>query len=230
MKKRNNFMSAFIIAISFLLFFCLTPGCAVHSNILPLGKGNMEANFSLGGPFIPLTNPKIPTPYAVAGVNYGLSDRINLEGNFHITSAFYKVAGFDIGAAYFPILNERYVPAVGIQPRLLLFSSLKSDVVSRFRIYPLISGSAAWEWGNGFIYSGIDMIIPFTRPDYRDEYENVIFSPFLGYKWDIGSSFNLFTEVKWHGANVKSNMAAVQYVDINRYGALALLFSVSRRF
>jgi hypothetical protein len=197
---------------------------------MPLGEGNMDANVSLGGPFIPLTEPKTPAPYAVAGINYGASERLNLSGNLHITSLFYKVAGIDFGAAYFPLLNKGSVPAIGIEPRLLFYSSLKSDVESRIRIYPLISGSAAWKWGSGIIYTGLDVVIPVSKPDYNDDYSTLILSPFAGYKWKLGNSYNLYTEIKWQGANIRSDMVAVEYVDINRYGALAFMFSISRSF
>jgi hypothetical protein len=217
-------------SVIFIIIVLFTHGCAVHKSLMPLGSGNIEADISLGGPFIPLIEPKIPTPYASAGINYGLSERVNVEGNLHITSLFYKVAGIEAGAAYFPLLNEGLIPAVGIQPRLLFYSSLKSDIDSRFRLYPLISGTAAWEWGSGIIYTGIDFVAPLTKPDYNDDTPGIILSPFAGYKWNLGSDYSLFSELKWQGANVKSDMVSVEYININKYGAVSLLFSISRRF
>jgi hypothetical protein len=208
----------------------ISGGCAVHKNLIPLGKGNMEADVSLGGPFIPLIEPKIPAPYASAGINYGISEKVNIEGNLHITSLFYKVAGLDIGAAYFPLLNDGSLPAIGIQPRLLVYSSLKSDIESRFRVYPFVSGTAAWHWGSGIIYTGFDLVAPLTKPDYNKDDVSIIVSPFAGYKWNLGADYSLFTELKWQGANVKSDLVAVEYIHINKHGALSLLFSVSRRF
>ena len=68
-----------------------------------MGKGNIDANISIGGPFIPITDTKIPSPYATIGANYGMTDRINLDANLHITSLFYQVAGLDFGATFFPV-------------------------------------------------------------------------------------------------------------------------------
>ena len=150
--------------------------CSAHTNLEPLGKGNMESSVSLGGPFIPLADTKIPTPYLTIGTNYGFSNNINIDGNFHITSMFYQIAGLDFGATWFPSLNKGWTPTWGIQPRILMLASMKSEIESRFRIYPFISTSTAWQLGSGLIYSGFDFVIPLTEPDYDKESVNVMFS------------------------------------------------------
>ncbi len=226
----NKFIFNFIYDLLAILFLTLIIGCAAHTNLTPVGKGNVEASISLGGPFIPVAETKIPTPYLVAGANYGMTENINLDGTLHITSLFYQIAGFDFGATWFPVLNEGMIPTWGIQQRFLMLSSFKSDVESRFRIYPLISNSASWEWGSGLIYTGLDFIIPLTNPDYDEEAENVIFSPFVGYRWDLGKKLRLLTELKWHGANIQGDQLAVEYITIGGYGAVSLMLTLEKRF
>jgi hypothetical protein len=228
---RNNskiFRPILNLLIFFLILFGF--GCSAHSNLTPTGEGNIDAVVSLGGPFVPVAETKVPTPYLSAGANYGLTSNINLDANLHITSLFYELAGFDFGATWFPYLNDGLIPTWGIQPRLLMFGSFKSDVNSRFRIYPLISSSVAWKWGNGLIYSGFDFVYPLTTPDYDDEAVKVIFSPFAGYRWELGKNLQLLTELKWHGANVQGDQLAVEYITIGGYGALTIMFSLQKRF
>ena len=224
--------SAFKLIYNLILTFYLSAifGCAAHTNLTPLGKGNVDAAVSFGGPFIPVAETKIPTPYLSMGANYGVTDQINIDGNLHITSLFYQVAGFDFGATWFPTLNKGLVPTWGVQPRLFMLASLKTDVSSRIRIYPLVSNSAAWQLGDGLIYAGFDFIVPLTESDYDDEAEKIIFSPFTGYRWNLGKSLRLLTELKWHGANVQGDQLAVEYITIGGYGALSLMLSLEKRF
>lgn len=216
----------------FCLLFCIGIlfGCSAHSNLTPVGKGNIDVAVSLGGPFIPIAETKIPTPYLAFGANYGISENINVDANLHITSLFYQINGLDFGATWFPSLNDGFIPTWGIQPRLLFLTSFKSDVNDRFRIYPLVSTSSAWQLGDGLIYLGFDFILPLTEPDYDRESVDVILSPFTGYRWELAKNLRLISELKWLGANVKSNQLAVEYIKIGGYGAFSIMLSLEKSF
>ncbi len=216
--------------IPVILTVLLLTGCAAHVSLEPTGKGNYAANLSVGGPVVEAFDTRIPVPYAAAGLQYGLSDRVDLTGSLHLLPLFYKLSGFDVGAAWFPVLNEGLVPTVGIQPRLLSFVSLKADVPERWKVYPVVSGSAAWKAGGGLLYAGADIAVPLSRSDYDDDAAAVLFSPFLGYRWEIGERLSLFTELKWQGANVRSDQLAVEYLPIGGNGAVSTLFSIQRSF
>lgn len=204
--------------------------CAAHSNLVPLGKGNLETNLGAGGPFIPFSSARIPAPYVTLGADYGVSDRLNANASVHLTAFFYKIAGFDLGASWFPVLNNEFIPTWGIQPRIMLFASMKSNVQSRFRAYPLLSNSAAWKLGAGLIYTGFDFVAPMTRPDYDEETPHFIVSPFAGYRWKLSENMNLLTELKWHGANVEGNQLAAEYTSLGGNGALSVMFTITRSF
>lgn len=232
MDKEINigFFKRVIQVFLFMILAFIFTSCAAHSNLVPLGKGNIETNLGVGGPFIPLSSMKIPAPYFTMGMSYGLSDRVNADATVHLTSFFYKVAGFDFGATCFPVLNNNYIPTWGIQPRVMLFASMKNNIKNRYRAYPLISNSAAWKLGAGLVYTGFDTVIPFTRQDYEDQTPHVIISPFAGYRWKLGRQTNLVTEIKWHAANVQGNQLAAEYISLGGHGALTLLFTISRSF
>ncbi len=216
--------------ISQIVFVCICWGCAAHTNLEPVGKGKLNANLSLGGPIVAAFGARVPVPYATIGSNYGLTDRININGNLHLLSTFYGVIGFDFGTTWFPLSNKGKTPTIGVQPRLLALTSFKNNVSSRFRIYPLISSSAAWSLGNGLIYTGFDLTIPLTLQDFDDDASSTIVSPFFGYRWNLGSRTRLLTEIKWHGANIKSNQLAVTYLPIAGHGAISALLSLERSF
>ena len=228
-KSETN-IYRFYRSFCLLIYIGLLTGCAAHSNLTPVGKGNVDVALGLGGPFIPIAETKIPTPYLSIGANYGLSENINVDANFHITSLFYQINGLDLGATWFPYLNDGILPTVGIQPRLLFLTSIKNDVNDRFRIYPLISSSAAWLFGDGLIYLGFDFVFPLTKPDYDKESVDLILSPFTGYRWDLGENLRLISELKWLGANVKSDQLAVEYIKINGYGAFSIMLSLEKNF
>ena len=216
--------------LSLIILISLLSGCAAHSNLTPVGKGNIDVAIGLGGPFIPIAETKIPTPYLSVGANYGLTENINVDANFHITSLFYQISGLDLGATWFPSLNDGLIPTWGIQPRLLFLSSFKSDVKDRFRAYPLISNSTTWQLGDGIIYLGFDLVLPITEPNYDEESVDVILSPFTGYRWELGKKLRLISELKWLGANVKSDQLAVEYIKFGGYGAFSVMLSLEKRF
>lgn len=220
MKKLRLFQ---ILLPVFLLF-----NCAAQTNFEPLGKGTLNTNFSVGGPIIKAFGTRFPVPYAITGANYGISERINIGGNLHLFSLGYKIAGIDFGAAWFPVLNNKLVPTISLQPRLLVLASTKTDVSDRWRTYPVITNTAAWKVSKNFIYTGYDLTIPFTEPDYDADAAGMIFSPFIGYRWKFGERTQLITEFKWHGANIRSDRLAVEYLSIGGHGAMTTLFTIER--
>jgi len=218
---------AFLILI--LLSQLLLLGCAAHTNLEPAGNGKLSANFNIGGPIVKAFGARVPIPYATAGANYGLNNKVDLNGNLHLFSLPYRIFGLDFGPTWYPFIKTGKIPTIGIQPRLLALASLKSTS-EHFKIYPIISSSAAWEWNSGLVYFGTDVTIPLSSSDYDEEAATVILSPFLGYKWTIGKRTHIFTEIKWHGANVRADQLSVEYLHPGNYGALSTLFSIQRSF
>lgn len=222
-------MSKYKNIIVFVFTFLII-GCGAHTNLTPIGEGNIDANISLGGPVITINKIRTPAPYLTIGGKYGLSDVMNVDANLHVTSLFYKVAGLEFGAAWFPLSYKNSFFILALNPRILLLESLKENVGDRLRIYPLLSGSAAWTLGGGLIYVGSDLVFPLTQPDYNKNSPRLIASIFTGYRWQISDTFGFVSELKWLGANIPSNQVAVEYINIAKYGAVSLLFSIEKRF
>jgi hypothetical protein len=94
----------------------------------------------------------------------------------------------------------------------------------------VISGSAAWPVKAGMIYLGFDLTVPLSSQDYDEEAATVLFSPFWGYRWPLGTKTRLLTEIKWQGANVNSDQLTVDYLSVGSHGAITTLFSLERSF
>jgi hypothetical protein len=212
-----------------LLCVSLT-GCAAHTNLEPSGKGTLNANVSVGGPVVSAFGAKLPVPYGTLGFNYGMADRFDLTGNVHLLPLAYDIMGFDLGTTWYPVLHKRYIPTVGIQPRLLILASFKSGMSNRLKAYPLFSTSAAWNIGAGLAYTGFDATMPASFSQYDPDAPSFIFSPLAGYRWRIGRKTFFITELKWHASNVRSDQLAVEYLSLARHGALATLFSIIREW
>jgi hypothetical protein len=198
----------------------LLPACAARTNLEPAGEGRLQANASIGGPLVAAFGTNPPIPNLTIGANYGLSDRLDLSGNLYLLPLLYSLAGLDAGVAWYPVLNDGAVPTIGIQPRIAAFASFKSGVDDRFRLYPSISSSGSWKLGSGRIYTGFDLTLPLSQPDYDPDPPHVIFSPLIGYRWNLGTSWRLFTELKWQGANIRTN-ATAEYSNPGGYGAIS---------
>ena len=202
--------------------------CAPHTSLAPLGRGNRSVHLSAGGPVVKAFGARIPVPYATAGADLGVGDRVNLNGHVHLLAAAYQMGAFDIGASWFPVTGDGKLPTVGLSPGLIFLSTLKSDAGSRIRLLPFITATAAWSLGRTTLYGGLDLALPLNRPDYDPEAPGQIYSPFFGWRWPLGRRTGLCTEIKWSAVNLATGRLAVDYLRIGDRGALALLFSLER--
>jgi len=215
-----------IILLSITLFW----GCAAHRYIEPVGKGNTKGYVNLGGPIVAAFDTKLPIPYLSAGADYGLYGNFDVNANLHLLPLFYEFSGLDVGCTYFPVLNDSWTPTVGLNVQLMSFFSFKSLVTNRFRMYPIISPSFAWKLFDGKIYCGSNFTVPLTKLDYYKDMSPVIASPFLGYSWNLGAGYNLFTELKWNAVNIETYKLAVEYVHPSNHGAIGIYFTLERSF
>jgi hypothetical protein len=221
----RTLLTAALLAIS-----TLVAGCAAHTNLAPVGKGHVVPNVSIGGPIVEAFGGHIPIPYLQAGADYGVSDVVNVGAQVHLLPLAYSIAGLDVGATWFPVQNAGWQPTLGLGARMFALASLKGDVDQRFLFIPALSGSAAWATGPGVLYTGTDLIVPFSPSDFDEEAAPFLLSPFVGYRWNLGRRYALLTELKWHGANVNARQVATDYISIGGHGALTPIIAFQRRF
>lgn len=219
LRRRSRFLLATLLVTASASLFIA--GCAATTSIEPLGEGKLRANAGFGGPIVAAFGTHIPIPYFSAGASYGLDDRLDVDGQLHLLSLAYEIAGLDAGVTWYPLIDGGGAPTVGLSGRLMMLVSLKEGVDDRFRAYPIFGATAAWRVGSNRLYAGFNMALPLTSPDYDTAAAHVIFSPLVGYRWKVGESAYLFTEVKWHGANVRTDQLAPEYIHPFGNGAIA---------
>jgi hypothetical protein len=212
-----------------LILLLLLASCGAHTNIEPAGKGKINLNASLGGPFVRAFDASIPMPYLMAAAEYGISSNIDVNANIHILPLFYKLAGMDLGVTYYPVLNHGVIPTIAINLRGLFYSSLKNEIEDRFRFYPMTSLTAAWQAYNGKVYLGSEFVVPFSDLDYQEDNPYPVISPLLGYKLELGEKNALYAEAKWQGVNISSDKLAVEYIHPGGNGAIGIFFSFERK-
>ena len=219
-QKRLSFFTA--LALAFLA------GCAVqNTNIRPVGRGKIDASVSFGGPIVAAFGTHIPVPYLTTNINYGLTDRINLHGEWHWLPLAYGLLGADFGATWFPLVRDSgWVPTLGLSGDVLCLMSLKSGVSSRFRGYPVVTPAFSWKIRTNVLYTGLSTVLPLTRSDYDGNAAGALFSPFVGFRWQMTKRLRLTPELKVQGINLASNQLAVEYIKIGGYGALTPLLSL----
>jgi hypothetical protein len=213
-----------------ILFGLFLTGCAAHNALEPVGKGKTVLRGGVGGPIVAAFGTNVPVPYAVVGIQRGVSDRVNVTADLHITPMFYQMVGGEFGAVWFPRLPLSLRRTVGVGGRMLVLGSFKAGVAERFRVYPILAISSARTGMRNTPYAGVDLTLLPHQPDYDEEPGRAIASPFLGVRWNVGRGYLLSTELKWHGANIRSDQTAVEYVQIGRSGAIATLFSLERQW
>lgn len=203
--------------------------CTAYKNIEPVGNNNLKSNVDFGGPIVSAFNTKVPIPYLAVGVTYGMTENFDINANLHVLPLAYKFAGLDLGASYFPVINDGIIPTIGLNGTLMLFSSLKSGIEERFKVYPILTSSFAWKLRNGMIYTGAHITIPLSKLDYTEN-NDYLLSPFIGYNWKYSEKYRLITEIKWQGANVASDKMAVEYIHPSNHGAIGIYLSLERSF
>lgn len=216
--------------VPLLLFtLLLLTGCAAQTNLEPLGREATRTNVSFGGPVIEVFGTHMPVPYLTAGTDRGISDRVNVSATLHLLPLAYQVAGLDLGATWFPVLQDAWMPTIGLQGRVMGFASLRPGVGDRFRVYPILTPTFTWRISSSQYFAGSDLVLPLTQPDYDNRSVKAIVSPFAGVKWKVGSRFWLVTELKWQGANAESDQLAVKYLPLAGHGAITPLVSLEWR-
>ncbi len=201
-----------------LMVPAILAACAPHAALRPSGTGEFHPNVAVGGPLVSAFDTYVPIPNASVGGRYGLKGDLDLEGNVYLLPLAYSLVSMDAGLAWFPIDHQS--GTMTIEPRVLLYASFKSGVSDRIRIYPAVSMIYSLPFVGERTYGGLDVLwLPYAY-DYDPDPERMVVSPFVGCRWEVGSGTRLLTELKWLGANVRTD-ATVEYVHPGGRGGIA---------
>lgn len=75
-------------------------GCGARYGAHTVGKGNAELRASLGGPVMSNLGAPVPAPMVRGGIDFGVTETVDVEVGVHATSAAFGVASGDLGVRW----------------------------------------------------------------------------------------------------------------------------------
>jgi hypothetical protein len=191
---RTSFL--LLLASTFLLSTIFFSGCGVTQPVRIIDQGTTQAAVSFGGPLIPFGGMTVPTPYLNLGLIHGYKENLTLTGNVHVTTALFKNAAFDLGAATRLARESNGWPELTAKAQLYFFSDLER--LDNARVFPMVSINASYLLAHSALfYAGADQLIQFNKPQY-------FFTPFAGAQLSFSDRSALQIELKWMAANANS--------------------------
>lgn len=215
-----QWQTLFCIALLMLLF-----SCAPSRYVKPLKQKQQAASFSFGGPLIVFSGAPIPIPFTTVGYAYGLSNRISLYGNLHLTSAAFRTIQTDIGGTI--ALCENKKGGFSVSPALQsVFSMAKSKT---FKIWPSVDFNGFVHLGQrgNYIYGGLGNWIETSAWKAHGEKTSEFIVPSLHAGFvSVKNHWQHQFQLGWlaPGSNNKPNV--VQYIGAGNKGALSFHYGL----
>ena len=194
--------------------------CAANHGVRPLGKGNVAATGSFGGPVIEAFGGPFPMPLSTLGVRYGLSDRSDVHASVHPSLAgMFGLIGVDAGASYLvaPQLGPR--PALLVDGTLLVVGgdTVEGDPEGGVRAFVDTALLASWSWGERghLAYTGAEL---FLQPSPWRLYG----APVLGNRFQVSRRLGLALELRWIDPWAPTEHLTVEFYAPRRHGAVTV--------
>lgn len=202
-----------------MLAFVLV-SCAANHGVRPVGKGNVAATGSFGGPVIEAFGGPFPMPLTTLGVRYGISDRSDVHASVHPSLAgMFGLIGVDAGASYLvaPQLGAR--PAVLVDGTLLVVGgdTVEGEPEGGVGAFMGASVLSSWAWGkrDNLVYAGGEL---FLQPRPWQLYA----APLVGNRFQLTRRFGLALELKWVDPWLQTEDLTVNFYSPRKYGAVTV--------
>ena len=209
-----------LVLLLFGLLLSILGNCAPSHTGRTVGKGVLQVEGSLGGPFFKNLGPTIPIPNLPIGARYGLTDRIDLSAHANVLS--FVMGGFltlDTGATWGLYQHQgKKGFNLAMSTNLFLLTDFQEDA----RVGPLLdmAGGYTYDWLTTF--GGFEMIIDFYKP-------NAITNSFIGVEFDIKKASLSLSGIYFHPA-FNAYASSVKYVSPGDRGAIGILLGFKYRF
>ena len=206
--------------VALALLFSLGLGCAPTHAGRTLGKGILQVEGNLGGPFIQNLGGAFPVPNIPAGARYGITDRIDVATHLNLLALI--MGGFmvmDAGATFAIIKHEgKNGPNLASQVGFALLTDFQEGA----RISPLVDIAGGYTWAWFTLFGGAEFA-------YDGWGNNMYGNFFIGAEADIGD-FTLALSGTWFSPWFDAYSSAVDYVAPNNAGGIGLLLGFKYRF
>lgn len=198
----------------------LWSGCAPSHAGRTVGKGVLQAEANLGGPFVKNLGPPVPIPNLPVGARYGLTDRIDVSSHLNLLPIF--AGGFmalDAGVTWGLIKHDKkngWNLATGTG--LILFTDLQDQA----RISPVVDMAGGYTFDPITVFTGFE-----TALDYWGG--SAITNLFTGIEVETGRLI-LSAAGVWFDPAFDGSTSPVEYVSADYRGAFGFLLGAKIRF
>jgi hypothetical protein len=215
--------------IGFLAIALFLLSCSPTRIVKPLAKGEQAVGANLGGPLITFAGAPIPIPYISAFYARGLNDKTTAFGSVHLTALAFGVFQTDIGICRELYANQKLQLGVSVNPAIQI-------AIDRWegsaKFWPQLDIIVYKNWGSKkMLYAGINNWFEPSTQRAHNEVQNKqwYINPHMGFlysprKWSYG------IETKWVAPGVSNTPNVVDYIGLNKKGAVGVYFQLIRRF
>lgn len=216
------------IFLFFSMGIILFSSCTAIRKVKAPVKGESTVCVSLGGPITEVSKKYIPLPLLGIGYNYGLSEKIALEGGLNITNALFGVVNADAGVNWYPLKPQNIKPGFLLMSKLFVLSKLK---MKDNRIYPAITPVFYWEIDKHIIYTGVENWFEFhsIRNDGNPQKHHWLKIPMIGYEL-VWKSWQFQVEGRVYLPDVKNTYGPTHNLGFGEYGILGIFIGTAYSF
>jgi hypothetical protein len=213
---RKFLFVAFLAAVG----FTTASGCAPSHAGRTVGKGILQAEGSVGGPFVTNLGAAVPVPNVPVGARYGITDRVDISSHVNLLPIF--LGGFLAldGSLTWGLIQHQgrrgWNLATGTG--FIFFTDFQEGA----RISPLIdlAGGYTVDWLTPF--AGFEM-----APDFWGG--NVVSNYFAGFEADIGK-LTLSAAGVWFYPSYDWYASPIRYVSADYQGSIGVLVGIKYKF
>ncbi|MBL7917690.1 MAG: hypothetical protein JNM96_04785 [Bacteroidia bacterium] len=224
MRNRNFFTNNFL---AFLFFVFILSSCTPSRIVKPLKKGEQNVSGSFGGPMIKFAGAVTPLPFSTIGYAYGVSNKITAFGGLHTTSLLFGNLQTDIGLCAEIFSKNKF--GISVTPALQTAVSYKD--VKSFRIWPSLDANFRYEIKPGYFYTGAHVWFETknTRVHELKQEKHALPNLHLGFI-KTNTKWNHQFELKYLMPGTTIYPGVVDYVGINKKGAIGIYYAITRNF
>ena len=213
-----------------ILFILLLGACAPSRYVKPLAKDQRVVAFSFGGPLIKFSGAPIPIPFTTLGYAQGLSNKLTLYGDMHLTSALFGNAQADLGTTISVYQKEQSF-GITASPALQLAYNLRNQ--SGFRVWPSLDLNTYFHPGkkNNYFYAGVNSWFELSgiKAHGETQKQRAIPNLQLGYTV-VKTKWQHQFELKYLAIGTPNLPGVVDYIGISHKGSFGIYYSLSRKF
>ncbi len=196
-------------------------GCATAHHARVIGKDNIAAGLSVGGPFVDLGLPfKAPVPVAVGWAKLGMSDRADAYMELGLTHLAFGLFSWTFGGVLQVLEQRGAVPGIAGHLAVSLLTDLREA-----RFWPQLGVAASWKFGRAsLLYAGIDSYSELDPLRLR-------IAPLAGAELRFSDNFAFTLEGRWYepGRNARDESVA-SWATVAGQGGLGVLLGISFYF